>query len=314
MRSLGIPRQAAVVAVRTLAFITLLAATVHGQPAQTESDAGTQEATGNALQIDFLEGPATAALGDIAEIDVPEGYRFTGDSGTQKIMQAFGNPISGRELGYLDRQEADWFLVFEFDDGGYVNDDEKDALADDALLGSIREGTRQSNEERRRRGWPTLEVVGWEHPPHYDEQTHNLEWAPRLRAENGGLLVNYNTRILGRRGVMEVTLVADTEQLAETLPTFKELLGDFRFTSGNTYAEYRKGDKLAKYGLGALVAGGAAAVALKTGLLAKIWKFLVIGVVAVVTALRKLIARLFGWGPDRQSTDEPPRKEDPSDG
>ncbi len=49
---------------------------------------------------------------------------------------------------------------------------------------------------------------------------------------------------------------------------------------------------MAEYGLTALVAGGAGVVAAKTGLLAKFWKFIVAGVVAIGAFFK----RIFGFG------------------
>ena len=77
------------------------------------------------------------------------------------------------------------------------------------------------------------------------------------------MVVNYNTRLLGRRGVMTVSLVVDPNQVAATVPAFNDLLKSYSFNSGQGYAEFRAGDKIAKYGLTALVAGGAGAVAAK---------------------------------------------------
>ena len=60
---------------------------------------------------------------------------------------------------------------------GYVSDDEKDELDAEAILDSIRQGTEAGNEEREKRGWPTMNIVGWHEEPHYDENTNNLSWA-----------------------------------------------------------------------------------------------------------------------------------------
>ena len=85
--------------------------------------------------------------------------------------------------------------------------------------------------------------------------THNLEWA--IRATKRRLpVVNHNTRMLGRGGVMEVTLVTDPATLAETLPKFKTMLQGFEFKQGHKYAEFRAGDKTAAYGLTGLIVGG----------------------------------------------------------
>ncbi len=247
-----------------------------------------------------LSGPATANLGGIAEIAVPAGYLFIDAATTQKRLRESGQPVSGHEMGCLRPIEGEWAVIFEFDASGYVKDDDKDQLNADKLLAAIRAGNDAANKERKRMGSPPFEVVGWEQPPHYDEATHNLEWAVRA-TEQGEPFVNYNTRLLGRSGVMEVVLIDDPRNLPATLPIFKGLLANYRFQSGQSYAEYRKGDKVAKYGLAALITAGAAVGAAKLGLFAwlavlfkKGAKLIIVAVVAVIAFFRKIIARLFG--------------------
>ena len=55
--------------------------------------------TGNG--IDWEKGPAIGKLGEIAQILVPKGYRFTGKTGTQRLLELTQNPSSGDELGAL---------------------------------------------------------------------------------------------------------------------------------------------------------------------------------------------------------------------
>lgn len=222
--------------------------------------------------IDWREGPDKGAVGDVAELQVPPGFRFAGATGAKTLMERTGNLVNGREVGFISPLGVDWFVVFEWDPSGYVKDDDKDKLDASALLESLKEGTRQANEERRERGLPTLEIVGWEVAPHYDDTTKNLEWATRAQGPDGSLVVNHNTRILGRRGVMEATLVVSPEQLQAALPEAKRLMAGYGFTSGNRYAEFVQGDKVAEYGLAALILGGGAAAAAKSGLLAKLLK------------------------------------------
>jgi uncharacterized membrane-anchored protein len=186
-----------------------------------------------------------------------------------------------------------WFVIFDFNSIGYVKDDEKDKLDANAILTSIKQGTERSNEERRKRGWSTLEIVGWHSAPRYDQGTNNLTWAVRASSE-GDEVVNYSTRLLGRRGVMDVDLVLGPKEVAKAVPDLTRLLGGFEFNSGDRYAEFTSGDKIASYGLTALVAGGAGAALVKSGLLAKLWKFLVFGAVAAFATIRKFLASLFG--------------------
>lgn len=98
--------------------------------------------------------------------------------------------------------------------------------------GFARQGNAVANEERHKRGWETIDIVGWEVPPQYDPQTNNLEWAIRGRSDSGDV-VNYNVRYLGRQGVMEVSLVVDPVRLATTLPTFRGLLDGYGFNTGH---------------------------------------------------------------------------------
>lgn len=241
-----------------------------------------------------LKGPAKAPLGNVAQIDLPTGYVFINGKDYQALLKAEGEPVSGNELGSMRATNEHWSVVFEFSDIGYVKDDDKDKLDPDKLIATIRRNNEEANKQRIEAGNPPIEVIGWEIPPKYDSASHNLEWAIR-GAVQGQPFLNYNTRLLGRKGVMEVVLIVKPEQLAETLPTFRNLLAAYSFQSGNSYAEFRPGDKVAKYGLGALVLGGAAVGAAKLGLftwllvfLKKGWKLVVVAFVAVVSFFKKL--------------------------
>ncbi len=238
--------------------------------------------------ITWLHGPGMGQLGTTAQVNVPKGYVFADSTDTKRLMEATHNPTTGREIGFVAPAGEDWFAVFEYDSVGYVKDDEKDSLDADALLESIRKGTEASNKEREKRGWPPLTIIGWETPPRYNETTHNLEWA--VRAESSGTpVINYNTRMLGRGGVMEVTLVTDQATLATTLPKFKEMLAGFDYNSGQKYAEFRPGDKTAAYGLTGLIVGGTTAALVKTGAFKWLWK----GIVAAVVGLGALFKKIF---------------------
>lgn len=107
-------------------------------------------------------------------------------------------------------------------------------------------------------------------PPRYNDTTHNLEWAIKVRSEEGGTSVNYLTKLLGRKGVMHVTLLVDAEELPATLPAYQKLLSEFTYTAGQSYAEFRQGDKLAQYSLAGLITAGAGVAMVKSGWLGKL--------------------------------------------
>jgi uncharacterized membrane-anchored protein len=244
--------------------------------------------------IPWQKGPSTAKLKNTALLKLPEGYRFVDGDITRKLLQSAGEPTSGDEMGMVRPPEGEWSVFFDFSGDGYVKDDDKDKLNADKLLNSIKKGNDYANKQRRKMGYAPLNIIGWEQKPNYNPETHNLEWAIRAESE-GRPVLNYNTRLLGRHGVTEVVLVCEPDELSTILPTFKELLTGFSYAQGESYAEYKPGDKVAKYGLAALVTGGAVAVAAKTGLLTAIvlflkkgWKLVVIGVAALLAGIKKL--------------------------
>jgi uncharacterized membrane-anchored protein len=269
------------------------------QPTAVADDPKTVESS--QPKIDWIDGPVTARLGDVAQIRIPEGSRFTGKDGTRKFLELTQNPPSGNELGTIipiisknsdgGESEPFWFVIFEFSEVGYVKDDDRDKLDADALLKSIKENTEESNQERAKRGWAAYHVTSWYKPPFYDASTKNLTWAMQGYSQTNGkqeTSVNYSVRILGRRGTMNVDLVLGPDEVATALPKFEAILPGYSFMPGSTYSEFRAGDKVAEYGLATLVAGGATAIAAKTGLLAKLWKLIVAAIAAFVAFLKRI--------------------------
>lgn len=163
---------------------------------------------------------------------------------------------------------------------------------------TLKESDEPSNEERKRLGMGAIYTDGWQVAPHYDAQTKRLEWGTRLKTDTGQLFVNYTSRILGRSGVMSAVLVSDLDTLAADTEEFKSGLRNFDYVSGEKYAEFKQGDKIAEYGLAALVLGGAAAVATKKGFWAAIaaffgafWKLIIGAGVAALAGLRSFFKR-----------------------
>lgn len=173
---------------------------------------------------------------------------------------------------------------------GYVKDDEKDELDPDELMNSIREGTKEANKERANMGVAPMHIKGWYKKPYYDEATHNLEWI--IIGESEGVEnLNVNTRILGRKGVMTVTLITSPQTIARDLTVYRDWLKGFDFQPDQKYGEYRAGDKVAEYGLMALVAGGGAAMLAKGGFFKSFWKLIVAGLAAAGAFIKKFFRK-----------------------
>jgi uncharacterized membrane-anchored protein len=135
-----------------------------------------------------------------------------------------------------------------------------------------------------------MHLIGWAQPPAYDKAHHYLVWARDIRfgAEDEDTL-NYDVRVLGRRGVLSVNVVSGMSQLAQIRADAAKLAAAATFDPGSAYADYKPGtDHKAEYGIAGLVAAGLGlAAAKKLGLLALIAVF---GKKLVV-----VIAAAFAW-------------------
>jgi uncharacterized membrane-anchored protein len=238
--------------------------------------------------LDWIRGPKKVQLFDNSSLQVPEGYLFLNPPDTAKL-QALQHNLAGATQYFFAPDDFRWQVFFSFSSDGYVKDDEK--IDANALLKSIEDNTVEGNKARREKGWDEMQVVGWQTAPHYDTQTHRLEWAiDGKNVRTNDVVVNFNTRLLGRGGVMSAVLITAPDALTPAITEFKGTINGFDYVPGQRYAEYKPGDKIAKYGLAALVTGGAAAIAVKTGL----WKVIVTAVVAGWKFIAAAAVALFG--------------------
>ncbi len=282
-------------------------AAVAQEKTETSPAPGEPKSFAEAIQqagVKLVTGPATVPLGHVAEMKIGAGFHFVGADQLELFYNLTQNSRSGNEVGVLLSPE-NWMLFFAYDDIGYVKDEDKDELKPDKLMEAMTAGQDDDNRARQERGWDAMKVAGWATPPHYDEKTNNLKWAINLTSSRDNfqeVWINESIRLLGRGGVMSATLVTDPAQFKEhELAVDRLLATDFTYVAGEKYAEFKSGDKIAEYGLAALVLGGAGAVAMKTGLLAgllsfvgKMWKAVVFAVVALGAGIAKIWNKITG--------------------
>jgi uncharacterized membrane-anchored protein len=220
-------------------------------------------------QLPYQVGPLAAPIADQATLKLPERYAFFARDDAKELLKRMGNFPDDSVQGLVTAPGADWFIVLTYVGVGYIPDDDaKDWKADD-LLASIKEGTANDNERRKEAGQPPLEIEGWAEPPHYDAATHKLSWA-LVSLEDGKRGVNYKTMGLGRYGYVGMNLVTSLDRLPKNRGEAELLLANLDFVDSKRYADFSSTtDKVAAFGLAALVAG----VAAKTGLLAKLLAF-----------------------------------------
>ncbi|MEI6534831.1 MAG: DUF2167 domain-containing protein [Verrucomicrobiaceae bacterium] len=267
-----------------------------------EAKAKIEEWAGN---LKFQTGKITIKSG-LATLNVPEQFKYLNPADSRKLLTLFGNPPS-ENLGIIFPAGTDllkegnhWFVVLQFEEDGYVKDNDADKINYTDLLKQMKDGAREANAERTKQGYPGIEIVGWAAPPRYDKGSHKLYWAKEIKFEGEPEnTLNYNIRMLGRRGVLVANAVSSIGMLPEIEAAAPQILAMVDFNEGHRYTDFNSStDKTAAYGIAALVAGGIAA---KAGLFKGLWiallaakKFVIIGLVAVAGVFKKLWTSFTG--------------------
>jgi uncharacterized membrane-anchored protein len=238
-----------------------------------------------------------------ATLHLGESYRYLDAAETNKLLQAWGNPPDDSTEGAIVAKDVDpmsetgWAVILTYVDEGHVDDSDAAKTDYDDLLKDMKEGTKENNEARKKAGYGAIDLIGWAEAPHYDSGAKKLYWAKELKFEGAnGNTLNYDVRVLGREGILSMLAVAGMEQLPQVRNDMKPLIQVAEFNEGYRYADFNsKTDRVAEYGLAALIAGGIAA---KTGLLAKIGvmllaakKFIFMALVAIGAFFRKLFGK-----------------------
>jgi uncharacterized membrane-anchored protein len=239
----------------------------------------------------------------LATLNLPDTFRYMDPASASTLLsELWGNPPSDDILGVIvpagfdPLADAAWCVVVSYQEDGYVKDDDAEEINYSELLNDMKKDTRAASKARVKEGYSPIELVGWAAAPRYDKSTHKFYWAKELKfGDSDENTLNYNLRILGRRGILVLNAVASMSQLPDVEKATPEILAVVDFNEGHRYADYKPGsDKVASYGLAAIVAGGLAA---KTGLFKGLFvailalkKFLIIGVIALLAGLQKLFA------------------------
>jgi uncharacterized membrane-anchored protein len=235
--------------------------------AQEEDASMHQKVAGDRLAVLTPRKGRITLPGGMATLDLPLNFRYLGVADSARLLEAWGNPPGAESLGMIvpagvDPMSQDgWGVVVTYDKDGHVKDGDADSIDYSKLLKDMQEGLEERNAERRKQGYRAMTLVGWAEQPYYDKASHKLYWAKELQSEgeaHHGL--NYNIRVLGREGVLVLNAVASIEQLGQIRSEMQQITSFTNFTAGNRYIDFDGStDKVAQYGVAALVAGGMAA-------------------------------------------------------
>ncbi|WP_219855953.1 DUF2167 domain-containing protein [Pontibacter mangrovi] len=247
----------------------------------------------NSLKYQYGE----ISLGDgLAKVTVPKGFKYLDPEQSEYVLtQLWGNPASGTTMGMLvpkDKGVLDddaWVFDIEFDEIGYVEDKDAEDIDYNELLATMQADMQEANQERVANGYEEIQLVGWASKPYYDADHKILHWAKEAKfgeAETNTL--NYNVRILGRKGVLMLNAIANMESLPEVKQSIPVITSSVAFEQGHSYFDFDPDvDEVASWTIGGLVAGK---VLTKVGffaLLLKFWKVLAVGAASLGGALWK---------------------------
>jgi len=255
-------------------------------------------------------GPRDITLINQATLKLPAGRVFVPKAEGARVLRAMGNAEQGASfLGLIvnpERSEG-WLVVVKYFKEGYIKDDDAKHWDANELLSNIKKSVEEDNKDRARRGFTEMEVLGWVEAPAYDSATHRLVWSLLGKGkgepdsvEKG---VNYNTYALGRDGYFSLNMLTDSSRIDNNKARAHELLAALTYNDGKRYEDFDAGtDKVAAYGLAALIGG--AAIAKKFGLfamlgvvLAKFAKLFAVAGAVALGGLAKLFRRKPSGGP-----------------
>lgn len=272
----------------------------HAQDSQSQEDAARAIVAG----FQWRDGEI-AVDGAKANFHLNENFRYLGAADARKVLEElWGNPPDDSVLGLVVPKgrgvldDSGWAVVVTYSDEGYVSDADAAKIDYDEMLAELKDADKESNQARKEAGYSAIELIGWAEPPRYDAASKKLYWAKELRSEGSEHnIVNYDIRVLGRHGFLSLNAVARMQELGEVKTGMQQLLPMVEFDPGARYADYNSStDKVAAYGVAALIGGGLAA---KSGLLAKLGvlllglKKLLIPLVLLIGAFFKPILGLF---------------------
>lgn len=279
--------------------------------AQTDSSlADTSQATVQAelqklierdKQIKYQTGSVEA--NSEVKLTIPAGYKFMPKSDAEFVVFDFwGNPRRDDLLGMVVKQDysiadpAAWAFIVSYEKSGFVKDEDAADMDYDEMMDEIKESEAAENEERQKQGFGPIHMIGWASKPYYDKGNNILHWAKSMVFGDAiDTTLNYDVRILGRRGILSLNAVGTIDQISDIKQHIPDIIHIAKFKEGSRYIDFDpEVDEVAAYTIGGLVAGKLLAKAGILALLLKNIKLVLLGIGVFFGAIRSKIAGLFG--------------------
>jgi uncharacterized membrane-anchored protein len=246
----------------------------------------------------------------IGKINVPNGFKYLNPVQAERVLvDLWGNPKGENlTLGLLlpENQgvmsQNGYVFNIQYDEIGHVEDDDADDVNYDDLLTEMQKETVEENKERQKEGYVPISIVGWAAKPFYDKDRKILHWAKEIKFGQDSLnTLNYNVRILGRKGVLVLNAIATENELPLVQKDISKVLDIVQFNDGYKYEDFDSSvDEVAAWTIGGLVAGKVLA---KVGFFAIFLKFGKIIVLSLLGFFGVFKNKIKGWFSKSKNTE-----------
>lgn len=230
-------------------------------------------------ELTFLTG--RFSLGSQAALELPNDMTFLASKDAVHVNRHFfGNyadpdttlgmllPIEMKERYEAPEQSTgaqadparDWAVIITWVPG-HLPVDQKVATDPDLLMTVILEADRRTGAQRPATAMSSLKLSGWAEPPTYDAEQHHLTWPLLIReslhtriARNPAMrrnqeksaptsqdILNYQVRMLGAAGIIQLVAVSAAEQLDEIADVSQRVVKNIAWTPGAEYTAYTPG-------------------------------------------------------------------------
>lgn len=236
----------------------------------------------------------------LAKLEVPKGYKYLDAEQTEYVLtELWGNPSTGEpNLGMLFPDsmspvslDLTYGVEIDYSNEGYIEDSEAKNLDYDDLLAEMQKDVKEASKNRVYQGYEAIELIGWAAEPFYDAANKKLHWAKEIKfgeEEDVVNTLNYNIRILGRGGYLNLNAIGDMDVLSLVQNDVDAILASVDFVEGQKYSDFNPNiDKVAAYGVGGLIAGKVLAKAGFFAVLLKFWKFIALGFFGAFVAIKR---------------------------
>jgi uncharacterized membrane-anchored protein len=249
------------------------------------------------------------------KLKVPEGFEFLNKEQSMYVLsELWGNPKDSDIIGMLVPEhggvlaDKSWAFTISYDAMGYVEDDDAEDIDYDDMLKQMKQEFKDVNPQRIKEGYPPMEMIQWASAPFYDKDKHILHWAKEIKFGKDSLhTLNYNLRILGRKGIFLLNAIATVDALPVVKSNIDKIINSISFNQGAKYTDFDSdNDHVAEWTVGGLVAGKVLAKVGFFALLVKFWKLIALAVVGAGAAIRR-----FFKGKNKEEEAAPETDEEP---